>query len=81
MKIQRSGSVGDGFYSSLKKILIAQGKEPWQLTQQEFMDYHYSGGIPESAYKAIAHAKALNGWVQSPNTRFCIARCRLEIRK
>jgi len=45
-----------------KKAQI-NGKEPWQLTQQDFMDYHYTGFIESNAYEQYRTTEGLN-WLK-----------------
>jgi len=42
---------------------IAQGKRPWEMTQQEFMDYHNTGYISSSAYQKYSTVEGLN-WLR-----------------
>lgn len=45
-----------------KKAQI-NGKEPWQTTWQDFIDYHYTGGIRENAYDQYKTVEGLN-WLK-----------------
>jgi len=41
-------------------------KEPWKMTQQEYMDYHYTGGIESSAYEDYRTVEGLD-WIKKEN--------------
>ena len=41
-------------------------KEPWQMTQKEFMQHHYTGQIPSHAYRNYATRKGID-WVKIQN--------------
>ena len=45
-----------------KKAQI-NGKEPWQTTWQDFIDYHYTGGIRENAYDQYKTVEGLD-WIR-----------------
>jgi len=38
-------------------------EEPWTMTQQEFIDYHYTGGISSDAYQSYKTVKGMS-WIK-----------------
>jgi len=39
---------------------IAQYEQPWKMTQDAFVNYHYTGHIPEAAYQTYRDVEGLS---------------------
>ena len=66
MQIRRSGTISEDFSDALirhlagKPINSEPSKEFWQMTKQEFMDFHRTGWIPQDAYEKYETREGLS---------------------
>lgn len=72
MKVVRTNAISESFFQSLRKASENQtqvdtSKQPWQMTNKEFMQYHNTGSIPSSAYERYAKREGIT-WL-GPKTK------------
>jgi GNAT superfamily N-acetyltransferase len=49
-----------------RKAQLIDGKKPWQMTQQDFLNYHYTGFISSDAYSSYKTKEGLD-WLKKQN--------------